>query len=286
MRHIIPISGKDSLATALVQSARDPSLEYEYFFSDVRTELPETYAWLDEVERETGWTIRRIGKNLEDQIEHNGFLPSHKARFCTRQCKIEPMEKWLSESDAVIYYGLRADEDRVGFRARSDNLRPAYPLREMDIDLRGVWTILDAQELLPPPFFWPALHQRVEDLIGPEDTWTPQLKPWERHMLFAGRSRSNCFFCFYQRQYEFVWLYDAHPDLFEKACEIERTTGGDEYTWRDGYKLEDLPERRDEILDRRARKVAKRITSRKQGTLFGGEQRLIDTVSCGMHCGK
>lgn len=33
MRHIIPISGKDSAATALVQMAREPSLPYESDFA-------------------------------------------------------------------------------------------------------------------------------------------------------------------------------------------------------------------------------------------------------------
>ena len=64
MRHIIPISGKDSLATALVQTTRYPNLPYEFLFNDVGCELPETYAWLDAVERKTGWKINRVGKCL------------------------------------------------------------------------------------------------------------------------------------------------------------------------------------------------------------------------------
>lgn len=285
MRHIIPISGKDSLCTALVQTARDPSKEYEYFFNDVNTELPETYDWLDTVEDQTGWEIKRIGKDLEQQIEDEGILPSHKVRYCTRKCKIKPMEEWIGEAQATIYYGLRADEDRAGFRARTDNIKPTYPLQDLSIDLRGVWTILEGKDLLPPDFFWPALHRRVVDLIGPEKTWRPPLQPWERHVLFAGRSRSNCYFCFYQRQYEYLWLYDTHPDLFERACEIESETGGDDYTWRESYSLAELPERRDEILDRRARAVARKISKRQQVTLFE-DRTQIDEVSCGLHCGK
>lgn len=52
MRHIIPISGKDSLWTAIYQKQKDPSLPYEYLFNDTGAELPDTYAWLDKVERE------------------------------------------------------------------------------------------------------------------------------------------------------------------------------------------------------------------------------------------
>lgn len=41
------------------------------------------------------------------------------------------------------------------------------------------------------------------------------------------RSRSGCFFCFYQQKIEWVWLYEQHPDLFTKAMEYEK----DGYTW-------------------------------------------------------
>ena len=41
------------------------------------------------------------------------------------------------------------------------------------------------------------------------------------------RSRSGCFFCFFQQKIEWVWLYEQHPELFEKALAYER----DGYTW-------------------------------------------------------
>ncbi len=55
------------------------------------------------------------------------------------------------------------------------------------------------------------------------------------------RSRSGCFFCFYQQKIEWVWLYETHNDLFLKATEYEK----DGYSWMDSEKLEELaiPER-------------------------------------------
>jgi hypothetical protein len=41
------------------------------------------------------------------------------------------------------------------------------------------------------------------------------------------RSRSGCFFCFYQQKIEWVWLMEQHPTLFEAAKEYEK----DGYTW-------------------------------------------------------
>ena len=115
-RHIIPISGKDSLATAIVQMGLYPDLPYEYVFNMTGAELPETIAWLDKVERVLGISIHRIGADLEGIIAGFGyFLPSAMSRYCTRLAKIEPFECWIGESPATVYFGIRADEDRGGY---------------------------------------------------------------------------------------------------------------------------------------------------------------------------
>lgn len=41
------------------------------------------------------------------------------------------------------------------------------------------------------------------------------------------RSRSGCFFCFYQQKIEWVWLLEQHPELFESAIDYEK----EGYTW-------------------------------------------------------
>ena len=55
------------------------------------------------------------------------------------------------------------------------------------------------------------------------------------------RSRSGCYFCFFQQKIEWIWLLEQHPDLYRKAMEFEK----DGYTWNQGESLEDLcrPER-------------------------------------------
>ena len=55
------------------------------------------------------------------------------------------------------------------------------------------------------------------------------------------RSRSGCYFCFYQQRIEWIWLLEQHPELFVKAMEYEK----DGYTWIQGEPLSDLakPER-------------------------------------------
>jgi hypothetical protein len=41
------------------------------------------------------------------------------------------------------------------------------------------------------------------------------------------RSRSGCFFCFYQQKIEWVWLLEQHPELFEQAKNYEK----DGFAW-------------------------------------------------------
>jgi 3'-phosphoadenosine 5'-phosphosulfate sulfotransferase (PAPS reductase)/FAD synthetase len=55
------------------------------------------------------------------------------------------------------------------------------------------------------------------------------------------RSRSGCYFCFFQQKIEWIWLYEQHPDLYQKSMEFEK----DGYTWNQGESLTDLikPER-------------------------------------------
>ena len=55
------------------------------------------------------------------------------------------------------------------------------------------------------------------------------------------RSRSGCYFCFFQQKIEWIWLYEQHPDLYRKAMEFEK----DGYTWNQNESLADLckPER-------------------------------------------
>lgn len=55
------------------------------------------------------------------------------------------------------------------------------------------------------------------------------------------RSRSGCYFCFFQQRIEWIWLLEQHPELYKKSMMYEK----DGYTWIQGETLEELsrPER-------------------------------------------
>jgi hypothetical protein len=292
LRHIIPISGKDSAATALVQIARAPELPYEFIFCDVKMELPETYAWLDKLATTLGITIKTVGKSLREVIDEQNMLPSQGRRFCTKYGKIFPIRDFIEKDAATQYFGIRADETgRAGWSGPA-NVVAKYPLVELGLGIRNVYQILGDRGIMPPLFFW----ERLFDAVWKRANQTKRaiidsLSPWDRSALFSWRSRSNCFMCFYQRRYEWVGLLEHHPDLFEDARQIEIAFGTPplveaEFHWIPGMSLEALRERAPVIFAKRVRDVLKILQKREQGTFFGSEYDALATTSCGLFCGK
>ena len=92
------------------------------------------------------------------------------------------------------------------------------------------------------------------------------------------RSRSGCYFCFFQQKIEWIWLYEQHPDLYMKAMEFEK----DGYTWNQNESLADLikPERIRQIKLDIIRRQEENKNENKGTTLvdlFGGE---IECANC------
>ncbi len=104
----------------------------------------------------------------------------------------------------------------------------SFPLIENDeiIGLEDVFKILEDSGVGVPAYYKPIEYQ--VEIDGETKTGT------------YSRSRSGCFFCFYQQKIEWVWLLEQHPVLFEKAIEYEK----EGYSWM-SEPLEDLklPER-------------------------------------------
>ena len=100
----------------------------------------------------------------------------------------------------------------------------------------------------------------------------------------------NCSFCFFQRAYEWIWLYETWPALFQKAVDIEANTGAANYTWRKGESLTQLAAKAAQIKRRRSRKIAQ-ILLPQQRDMFAADEDdetpdLLQVVSCGLFCGK
>jgi hypothetical protein len=223
VRHILSLSGgKDSAALALYMRDRVPNMEY--IFSDTRKELPETYEYLDRISSYLGKEVIRL--NADVGFDHwyemyGGMIPSNHRRWCTRALKLKPFEQFCGDSPVKNYVGLRADENRTGYISHKPNIQAIYPFKEDGLILRDIEEILRTSGVGMPPY----------------TRW--------------GRTRSGCYFCFYQQKIEWVRLKETYPDLYEKAKAYERPYDktGNFFTWSQGESLADLeqPERMREI---------------------------------------
>ncbi|MFZ4507061.1 MAG: phosphoadenosine phosphosulfate reductase family protein [Fimbriimonas sp.] len=221
-RHILSLSGgKDSTALAIHMRGRIP--EMEYIFCDTGEELSETYEYIDKLEAYLDRPIIRL--NPERPFAHylelyRGVLPDPRTRWCTRMLKIKPFEKYVGDGLVYSYIGIRADENRSGYISKKENIIPVYPFKDDGIDRAGVERIL------------------LESGLGLPD-------------YYRWRSRSGCYFCFFQQRQEWANLSEEHPDLFEKAKSFEKfdPETGERFTWVSRESLEELqrPERIEQI---------------------------------------
>lgn len=95
-----------------------------------------------------------------------------------------------------------------------------YPLltNEDIVDRDGVFRLLDESGVGRPRYYDP-IEFEVNGQRG-----------------FYNRSRSGCYFCFFQQKIEWIWLYEQHPERFQQAMEYEK----EGFTWMDDERLEEL----------------------------------------------
>ncbi len=293
MRHIIPISGKDSAATAIIQTVLDPNLEYEYVFNPTEIELPPVHEWIEKVSAYLGKPIQYIGRNFIEVVELQKILPSPQVRYCTKYCKIYPLENFLDGKPSFVYYGLRADEQyRQGYENKSKkgkggSIQAKYPLRETGAGLPMVWTLLEKHDLLPPYFPWQEIIDRVKSKMGDDFRIISKLKPWHYTDLFSWRARPlNCAYCIFMRQYEVVGLSEHYPEIFQEAVDLEQRIGAEGFTFIRGSSLDEIASRAKQIKEKRAKHISKLLYGLAQKNMFEFHNDLLSTTSCGLFCGK
>jgi len=350
VKHVLGISGgKDSAALAIYLMDKYPKLDLTYYFTDTGKELDETYQLIERLEGYLGKSIARLesedakkaGQNPFDYYYkvYRGYLPSSQARWCTRNMKIEPFEKFVGTAPTLSYVGIRGDEDREGYISTKANIQSIFPFR------RNIWSdevirkVLDNDRIEDVAAFYAAelngasldqvvqalrkpmeriandrlgnarrqsekLNRLLEHGVAPfnrvvfrflKDSTMPLANEADYPLLenedvlvkadifrlleesgigvpgyYAkkefevdgktgeyARSRSGCYFCFFQQRIEWVWLYEQHPELFAQAMAYENEDEG--FTWAQGESLKDLIHPR-RIAQIKADALAKNVT--------------------------
>ncbi|MDE2824465.1 MAG: phosphoadenosine phosphosulfate reductase, partial [Chloroflexota bacterium] len=169
------------------------------------------------------------------------------------------------------YVAIRADEsNRKGYISTKPNIESRFPFIEDNIDHDGVMRILDEAGIgLPAYYQW--------------------------------RTRSGCYFCFYQRKAEWIGLSERHPELFDRAVAIEqkvlqdagvdgdadfgdRAMRGRQYTWSGGETLLQLRSRREQILERHEAAKARASSKRTNLPLIEALSEALDEDDATLPC--
>lgn len=260
-RHILSLSGgKDSAALAIYMRDRAPGMEY--IFHDTDKELPETYDYLARLEAILGKPITKT--TAEHGFDHwlgvyKGMIPSSHRRWCTRMLKLKPFEKYVGDLPVINYVAIRADEQREGYISHKPNITTVYPFREDGLVKADILRILE------------------ESGLG-----LPRYTEW-------GRTRSGCFFCFFQQKIEWVRLKETYPEKFEEAKAYEYVANkgeGDPFYWSGDEPLLELerPERMEEIKRKWVEREATLKKNRKMKKLINilgqGDEDEGDTNGC------
>jgi len=325
-RHVLGISGgKDSAALAIYLFQKYPKLDIEYYTCDTGKELDETYQLIDNLEIYLGKKIKRIvgaPNSHVDPFDHflklyGGFLPSSNARWCTKNLKLVPFEKYVGDDPVISYVGIRGDEEREGYISRKTNIQSIFPFRKniwsedvvnkflANSNLELSTSLLEKVDVgNRQPKFLSILSKPLDSSFNQvtkltalleagvkeanclifeflkttayplaQETYFPLLDNEEvlvRDDIFKileqsgvgvpayyqkrsfevegkqgqyARSRSGCFFCFFQQKIEWVWLLEQHPEKFKKAMTYEDENAG--FTWNQNESLKALmqPER-------------------------------------------
>lgn len=324
-RHILGISGgKDSAALAIYLKNKYPEMQIEYYNSDTGCELAETDLLVSRLDAYLGGIkkLRAAEGSPEPTPFHHFlkaagyYLPSPQARWCTQKMKLQEMEKFVGETPAISYVGIRGDEDREGYVSTKPNIQAIFPFREniwsqdvintvfnnksldqlvelyekwcpedkkadimptvrrkidmkefpyskkirglMNMDVKlfnrvifeflktteypvgqlDEFPLIDNDEILVKDDIFRILE---ESGVGVPAYYNPIEFEVDGKKGTYSRSRSGCYFCFFQQKLEWVWLLEQHPDLFKKAMEFEK----DGYTWNQHESLAELsrPER-------------------------------------------
>ncbi|MCW3074614.1 MAG: phosphoadenosine phosphosulfate reductase [Flaviaesturariibacter sp.] len=160
-----------------------------------------------------------FGDNL-DKRTYELIQQPVSARFTVQQKLQLLLDRGIKEFNAVVFELLKLTRYPLA-------LEQSFPLLDNEDNLNrdDIFRILRDSGVGVPDYY----EKKAFEVDGKKGEYA--------------RSRSGCYFCFFQQKIEWVWLYEQHPDMFAKAMEYEN--GKEGFTWSQTESLEELiqPER-------------------------------------------
>jgi len=164
-------------------------------FADTGGEIPETYQYLDVAQRYLERhgvefkVVRSKSGTLYDTCKRRNVIPSKIWRWSTRDYKITPIHAYYRSLGTHIreYMGIAYDEVGRMKASKEDYITSEFPLIDWKMTREDCIAVIKSAHL-PLPV------------------------------------KSGCYFCPFQDQHRWKELHDKHPELFEKALELEETS--------------------------------------------------------------
>jgi len=177
-------------STAMTLLLQDQGADFESIFVDTGCEWPETYEYLNYLRGE-GWKFTWLKPvvegttNLYDYLLKWRLLPSIFVRCCTSKFKTDPFNKYI-ETPCTVFIGYDYGEYKKRHLSNRENITYKLPLVEHQLTRRGCVNYIKKHGFRVPP-------------------------------------KSGCWLCPFQGVKGFKRLRNQHPDLYEKAIELEET---------------------------------------------------------------
>jgi 3'-phosphoadenosine 5'-phosphosulfate sulfotransferase (PAPS reductase)/FAD synthetase len=185
--------GVDSWALYLylLEQGKIPGKDFEAVFVNHGTDLPETYEYMDMMIAK-GYPVTIIKPKVEGISSLYKYalkwkmIPSRRIRWCTQKYKVLPLLEFY-QKPCVEYIAFNADEKKRIKPKRNNKAEEneVYPLVMYGINRQGCVDIIKRHGL-PVPI------------------------------------KSGCWLCPFQRRSQWIELKQRHPDLFQKAVDLEK----------------------------------------------------------------
>ena len=194
-QHVLSFgAGVNSVALMILLLRENMPLD-EAIFADTGGEVPETYQYLGIAKEYLAKhgvplsVVAKKGSSLYDTAWRRQVFPSAIWRWSTRDYKVTPILRHYRASGAHInqYIAIAKDEIHRMKDSQVNYVTNIFPLIDRDITRAGCIEIIQQADLPVPP-------------------------------------RSSCYFCPFNSVDRWRWIYDNHPELYEKAIALEENS--------------------------------------------------------------
>lgn len=192
--HILSFGGGVNSVALMILLLRERLPFDGAVFADTGEELPETYAYLEiamDYLQKHGvplTVVSKRGRTLYETAWERQVFPSAVWRWSTRDFKITPILRYYRSLGAGghvnQYLAIAWDEVMRMKDSRVDYVTNLYPLIDRRITRAGCLELIKSVGLPTPP-------------------------------------RSACYFCPFNSVERWRWLFENHPELYEKAMALE-----------------------------------------------------------------